>query len=133
VRRVTFDTNIFVSAFEFGGKPEKLLQMAMDGEIEVAVSQPIVNETVRVLREKFNWSPVELDRVLSVIRLCTKWVSPTQNIDAVPTDADDNRVVECAVASGSEAIITGDKDLLRLGQYEGIRMMRVGEFLERLL
>jgi predicted nucleic acid-binding protein len=48
VRRVTIDTNIFVSAFEFGGKPA-LLQMARTARIKVAISQPIIDETVRIL------------------------------------------------------------------------------------
>jgi len=39
VNRVTLDTNIYVSAFEFGGIPMRLLQMGVDGEIEIAVSQ----------------------------------------------------------------------------------------------
>jgi predicted nucleic acid-binding protein len=51
VRRVTIDTNIFVSAFEFGGTPAALLQMATDGEINVAISQAIIDETVRILRD----------------------------------------------------------------------------------
>jgi predicted nucleic acid-binding protein len=50
---VTLDTNIYVSAVEFGGKPTKLIQMAMNGEIEVAISQPIVEETIRIVRDKF--------------------------------------------------------------------------------
>jgi len=46
VNRLTLDTNIYVSAFEFGGGPMRLLQMGMDGEVEGAVSQPIIDETV---------------------------------------------------------------------------------------
>jgi hypothetical protein len=40
VNRVTLDTNIYVSAFEFGGGPMRLLQMGMDGEVEVKGGQP---------------------------------------------------------------------------------------------
>jgi hypothetical protein len=65
VNRVTLDTNIYVNAFEFGGGPMRLLQLGMDGEVEVAVSQPIIDETMRVLRIKFGWSdaPNELSAV----------------------------------------------------------------------
>jgi hypothetical protein len=54
-----------VSAFEFGGGPMRLLQIGMDGEVEVALSQPIIDETMRVLRIKFGWSdaPNELSAV----------------------------------------------------------------------
>jgi uncharacterized protein len=36
-------------------------------------------------------------------------------LNVVLDDPDDNRVIECAVASGSYCVVTGDKDLLRLG------------------
>lgn len=57
-------------------------------------------------------------------------VFPTQTIDAVPEDPDDNRVLECAVAAGSRYIVTGDAALLRLGQYSGIQIMRVADFMK---
>ena len=38
--RVTLDTNVYVSAFQFGGM--RLLHMAVDGDIEIAVSEPII-------------------------------------------------------------------------------------------
>jgi hypothetical protein len=65
VNRVTLHSNIYVSAFEFGGSPMRLLLMGMDGEVEVAVSQPIIDGTMRVLRIKFGWSdtPNELSAV----------------------------------------------------------------------
>lgn len=51
--RVTLDTNIYVSALHFGGKPMQLLERGLDGRIQIAVSQPIIDESLRVLREKF--------------------------------------------------------------------------------
>jgi len=52
-----------------------------------------------------------------------------QTLDVVKDDPDDNRILECAAESGSEAIITHDNDLLRMGSYQGIKMMTVAEFL----
>ena len=51
MHNVTLDTNIYLSAVEFGGAPLRLLHMAVDGEIEIAIWQPIINETQRVLRD----------------------------------------------------------------------------------
>ena len=45
-------------------------------------------------------------------------------------DPPDNRILECASAAGSDYIVSGDKDLLRLGRYDSIRIVRVAEFLE---
>lgn len=44
-------------------------------------------------------------------------------------DPDDNRVLECAVAAGSRYIVSGDRDLLNLGSYAGIPILRVSDFL----
>ena len=55
---VTLDTNVYVSAFQFGGT--RLLHMAIDGDIEIAVSQPIIEEVIRVLRDKFHWDGYRL-------------------------------------------------------------------------
>lgn len=60
MNRVTLDTNIDVSAFEFGGDPMRLRQMGIDGGIEIAVSQPIIDETIRVLPENFKWPDSDL-------------------------------------------------------------------------
>ena len=53
-------------------------------------------------------------------------------LDVVRDDPDDNRIVECAVEAGSEAIVTHDNDLLRLGSFRGIQIMKVGAFLHRM-
>lgn len=58
-------------------------------------------------------------------------MTPTQTLDVVREDPADNRILECAMASGSEVVVTGDKDLLRLGSYEGIEMVRLADFLQR--
>ena len=48
-------------------------------------------------------------------------------------DPDDNRIVECAVEAGSEYIVTKDKDLLRLGGYGGIKIIRPADLLKRVM
>lgn len=49
----------------------------------------------------------------------------------MPDDPDDDRILECAVAAGAQVLVSGDKHLLRLGAFEGIRIVPVAEFLER--
>ena len=63
----------------------------------------------------------------------TVHVSPTQTIDAVPEDPDDNRVLECAMEAKSQCIVTGDAALLRFGQYGGIQIVRVAYFMALLV
>lgn len=131
MNRVTLDSNVYLSGFVFGGKPKRVLEMAIDGEIEVAVSDPIIQEVRRHLLGKFGWSEPRAAEAIESITEFAKHVTPTEAIDTVPTDPDDNRVLECAVSAGSQTIVTGDDDLLRLGAFRGIEIVRVADFLTR--
>ena len=57
-------------------------------------------------------------------------VTPTQAVDVVKDDPSDNRILECAAEAGSDCIVTGDKDLLRLGEHESIRILKASDFLD---
>ena len=94
--RVTLDTNIYGSALHFGGKPMQLLQMGLEGELDIALSQPILDETLRVLREKFGWSADDLRDAEAAISAATYRVAPTETLNVVEADPTDNRTVECA-------------------------------------
>lgn len=132
MRSVTLDSNIYVSAIRFGGKPLTLLQLGLDGEIDIAISKPILDETLRILLDKFGTSESGLHDAETLIEAATRRVSPAERIDAVPSDPADNRILECAVTAGSEVIVTGDLDLLRLSSFRGMRIERPGDFLGRL-
>ena len=54
MKRVTVDSNIYISALRFGGKPLTILELALDGDIEISISDAILQETLRVLRDKFH-------------------------------------------------------------------------------
>jgi uncharacterized protein len=54
--KVVADTNVYVSAIIFGGKPQVILELAQEGQIELFISDDILSETARILREKFNRS-----------------------------------------------------------------------------
>jgi predicted nucleic acid-binding protein len=60
VKRVVADTNVLVSAIQFGGKPKYLLDLAVDGQVDLALSEAILDETLRVLRDKFHRTADEL-------------------------------------------------------------------------
>ena len=126
---VTADTNIYVSGYEFGGLPRRFLDLATAGAFRLDISDAILTETLRILREKFQWSKEELQAVHSDMLTYTQYTTPIQALTVVAADPDDDRVVECAVAAGSQFIVTGDNDLLQLGNYGDIRIVRVAEFL----
>ncbi|PWU05149.1 MAG: putative toxin-antitoxin system toxin component, PIN family [Terriglobia bacterium] len=129
VAKVTLDTNVYVSAFQFGGM--RLLHMAIDGDLEIAVSEPILSEVIRILRDKFQWDGYRLQDARHQILGLAQMVTPGQSLDVVKEDEPDNRILECAVAARSEFLLTADQDLLRLGVYEGILILRPVDFLKR--
>ena len=91
------------------------MEMALGSEISLFISDAILQETLRVLRDKFGFPGERLARAERYVAACTTRVTPSGKIDAVKEDPDDNRVLECAEAAGCEYVITGDLDLLRLG------------------
>ena len=109
----TADTNVYVSALAFGGKPLQILEMAAQGLIRLSISDAILGETIRVLGDKFQWEKAALREADATIRSVAQIVTPTQVVDVVKTDPPDNRVLECAAEAKSNYIVSGDRDLLK--------------------
>jgi putative PIN family toxin of toxin-antitoxin system len=62
VKRVVADSNQWISALIWGGKPLQLIELALQGEIDLAISPDILNETLEVLREKFSMDAEDLQK-----------------------------------------------------------------------
>ena len=129
MNRATADSNIWVSGLNWYGKPHELLNLARDGTIELAISDAILDEFSRILHDKLEWSDDRLNSMRAEVATFTKRVSSPETLDVVKADPDDNRILECAVAAGSDVIVTGDAHLLQLGAYRGIKIMKVADFL----
>lgn len=128
--RVTIDSNVYISAFQFGGEPLRLLMLAAESRIEVAISSHIIEEVTRTLREKFGWPEDRVENARGAMSRLARLVTPLQALAVIKEDPADNRILECAAAAGSEYIVTGDKDLHRLKQYENVRIVKVSEVLK---
>lgn len=83
-----------------------------------------------VLRDKFGWDGYRLHFAYPELRKLANIVAPVQTLD-VTDDPDDNRILECATAAGPDCIVTYGQDLLRLGEYGGVKIIRAVEFLQR--
>ena len=125
----TFDSNVYISALVFRKKALQILDLAIEQGVEIAISDEIVEETIRVLREKFRWSDERLEEARATMNSITRRVAPTEKLDVVKSDSDDNKIVECAVAAGSDYLVTGDNDILSLGSYGKTRMIKPSDFL----
>ncbi len=82
--------------------------------IRIDISHAILDETIGVLRDKFGWEGYRLHFARAALLNFANLVTPTQRLD-IADDPDDDRIIECAVAAGSDFIVTYDTDLLRMG------------------
>ena len=127
--RVVFDTNVFVSAFIVSGsRGEQALLLAHRRKVALYTSVPILTETARVLLGKFNQSEQDITAALKLIGRAATIVRPVRKI-AILEDLPDNRILECAVTGEADLIVTGDYDLLKLREFEGIPIVRLIDFL----
>jgi uncharacterized protein len=127
--RVTADSNVYVSAILFGGKPLALLKLGFSRRVLLFISDDVLEETLGVLRDKFKRSRERLIVAEEFIRASAYLVVPTETLRVVPDDPDDDRVLECAVAAACHRVVSGDGDLLRMGEFRGMKIQRVAEFL----
>lgn len=128
--RIVLDTNIFISAILFGGMPEQVLNLARFGLIEIFVSKEILEEIIRILRVKFDWGKNQISEVEAEIEALTRQAKPEKMIKFVKSDPDDNKFLEVAIGSKSDFIISGDKHLLDLSTYGGVKIVTAREFVE---
>lgn len=131
--RLVLDTNVIVSGLIFGGKPEKVLE-AIETESNLsAVTTPILEaELIEILTQRFNFRIDKIADTKDYISDNFEVVNPSRTIDAV-RDKDDNRVLEAALEGKCSYIVTGDKDLLDLGEYKGIKIVTADQFLQEVL
>jgi putative PIN family toxin of toxin-antitoxin system len=102
---ITLDSNIYISALIFGGKPLRILEMGLDGRADIAISEEILEETLGIMRHKFKLPEERVAQARQYIEAATRRVTPTESVNVV-SDSQDNRILECAQAAGSEFIIT---------------------------
>jgi hypothetical protein len=71
VRAVTPDSNLYISALIWGGKPQQLLEIALARKVRLFISGAIIDEVLEVLETKFNHSPKRLALEKEYIGKCT--------------------------------------------------------------
>lgn len=129
--RVVIDTNVFISSF-FGGNPGKIIDLWRREKITLCVSRDILEEYIEVLRRIGLEDEDELEELLALFAkgFNILFTTKTPRIKAVEADPDDDKFIECAVALKAEAIVTGDKALVSLKAYKGVKILTPSQFLK---
>lgn len=133
--RVVLDTNVVMSRYMAPrGTPARILDHWEQDTFELLVSDPILAEYERVLaypqvRRYHRMEDEQIRRAIERFRLFAVLVTPEQTVEAITDDPTDNRLLECAVAGNADVIVSGDRHLQRLGEYEGIPIITPAAFL----
>jgi putative PIN family toxin of toxin-antitoxin system len=115
-----------VSAFIAGGPPSRLIEEAIDGRFELVVADPVLAELKRVLIAKlgFERERAHAIRDFLIELAATRVTAPSRPAEAVTGDPDDDVILACGVAAGTDVLVSGDRrHLLPLGVYRGMRVM----------
>ncbi len=127
--RVVLDTNVLISAFNFAGKPGRVVELALSGEIQNVTSTHILQELREILVGKFAWEIEPVDRAADLVHTLSILAEPNQPLNIVAHEPD-NRILECAVAGRVHFIITGDRHLTELAVFQGIHIVDPATFLD---
>ena len=130
---VAVDTNVLISAVMGHGKPRRLVTRLLK-EHKVITSREMLAELVDVLdRAKFaKIKKRKVTKFLSIFTSKAEIVSIQEDVDVIPEDPDDNIVLSTASEGNANYILSGDKHLLKLREFRGIRIVPVKEMLELL-
>lgn len=132
--RVVVDTNVLISGVFFGGMPSRILEAWRDGSFEIVVSPEILEEYRRV-GEKLaaRFAGVSLEPFLALLVMTAEVIEAPALPEQVSRDPEDDKFIACAVAGGCELVISGDKDLLEVSGFRGLKIVTPREFLESVL
>ena len=126
---ITPDTNFLISATQWETSvANKLLTFFIEKDIQIYTSEGILKEFKDVLQRDFKYSGDGADKIINYIKTFANIIEPPESIDIVEDDPDDNKIIECAIASNSEYIISYDKHLLSLESFRGIKIIKPEDF-----
>ena len=130
--KIVCDTNILISGILFGGKPREISRLYSSGTVANCISPVILKEVEEVLlRLKFSLKAEQVYEIIRLFRDAFTLVSPDRCLSIVTVDPDDNRILETALATEADAIVSGDVHLLDLVNWNGIPVLSADTFLKK--
>jgi len=129
--KIVIDTNIFVSSFFWGGHPREIFERVINGLDELYITDEIINEISSVMSSnKFIVNSSEIEDYIKIIKKYLKKIISKNALESISRDKDDDKILQCGLDGDVDFIVTGDKDLLVLVEYETIKIMKPKEYLE---
>ena len=127
--RVVFDTNILFSAVGWLGNPHRCVQAARQGKCLSLTCEFIMAELTEKLQLKRGFDAIQTAETTDEIRAFSKVFAIPGVLKVIAADPDDDAVLECAVVGQAQYLVTGDRHLLALGNYQDIQVLKAADFL----
>lgn len=109
-----------------------MLELWRDGKLKLALSPEIANEYEQVSHRLAVRHPsMDPTFVVELVVRHSEIVPDVPLSDHVCADPDDDKFLACAITSGASAVVTGDKELLAVSEYQGVEVMTPREFVDR--
>src|SRR5271168_343108 len=121
--KVVFDTNILISGLLHVGKPKQLIDLALNGKIESVSSLYIINEFSEVIsRDKFELDSEKQELLKHFVFMLSNIVDVKSTFKIITKDPSDDNIVRAAYDGNANYIVSGDKALLELREFAGIKI-----------
>lgn len=132
--RLVLDTNVVASALLWDGPPRRLLRVGQGAGVTLFTSAPLLAELTDILsRPKFEkkiaGSLLSIDQLVDLYTEMVTVVRPI-SIPRLASDPDDDVVIGTAIAAKANFLVTGDRMLLSVTEYEGVRIISVSGALD---
>jgi putative PIN family toxin of toxin-antitoxin system len=132
--RIVLDTNVFISGIFFTGPPYEILKAWRDGRVQLLISPSILDEYQRIGAElALQFRDVDLKPFLDLLTVQAEIVLAPTLPPVIRDDRSDDKFLEAAVAGNASYIISGDKHLLTLSEFQGIQILKPRDFAQRYL
>ena len=133
IPKVVVDTNVFISAAFLKGISSVLIEKWKENKFILLFSPDIFDEYFEVIaRPKFRQEEKDIRELAELLTERGVAVEPQTQLDVIKEDPNDNKFLECAIAGEANFIISGDRHLLNLKQYKGIKVLKLSAFLKEI-
>lgn len=132
--RIILDTNVVVSGIFFDGPPARILEAWRDQRIQLVVSRAILDEYEEVAAELARkHAGVDIGEILRLVLVTADFFVAPDLPEPICADHNDDKFLACAIAGGVSVIVSGDRDLLRVDGFAGVRVVTPRTFIDRFL
>ena len=129
--KIVIDSNIFVSSFFWGGHPREVFERVINGFDELYITDEIIKEITSVMSSsKFEVNSIEIEDYIKIIEKYSQEIVLKNVPKSISRDNDDDKILQCGLDGDVDYIVTGDKDLLVLKEYETIKILNPKDYLE---